>query len=59
MTKKKNCKYCKKYSGKKKVCNKCKELASYVPSSPESNTGPFNRQLELDKINKKRKRKLW
>lgn len=60
MTKKKNCKHCGEYSGKKNVCKKCKELAPYHHSTKGTrNTEPFNRQAELDKINKKGKNKLW
>lgn len=52
MTKKKNCKYCEKASGKSKVCKECKEKAPYKASSAGSN--PFVREEVLKKAKNKK-----
>ncbi len=47
MTKKKNCKICKKYSGKRNVCLDCKTKYPYIVS--QKGKKPFNRMREFEK----------
>lgn len=53
--KKKNCKICGEYSGKRNVCLSCKEKYPFKPSG--KGTNPFDRKKEFEK--EKKLKKKW